>query len=404
MTGQAGVRRNTTLSPTTSKAVSRRLRPPRHLTLISYFPPRCRPGGAEFQALDFAKHLVRKGFETHVVSRSDKILPYREVVDGVRVHRVLYCPQPVWMRFTYYFSAFLEIIQLSPDLIHAIGFFPNCVIGSVSSRVLRRPLVSVSVDSDVRRGNPIVISLFWKFILRSSRVVIVKEAESARRLAPYSSTKNIAIIPNGIDQSRFRGLGRRRCRQLLGLSSDLKVILYVGRLEAVKNVGSLLIAFSKVLEKFQDLRLLIVGGGPELAKLRATASKIHIEQVTDFVGEVSRQEVGRYMKAADLLVLPSLSEGSPNVVLEALAAGLPTLASRVGGTHNLIRHGREGFLFETGNTAQMTHLLTLILGNAQLKRKMSLNARNRSKDFPLKQINDKILQLTSSALSSPVGH
>jgi len=308
------------------------------------------------------------------------------------------------MRFTYYFSAFLEIIQLSPDLIHAIGFFPNCVIGSVSSRVLRRPLVSVSVDSDVRRGNPIVISLFWKFILRSSRVVIVKEAESARRLAPYSSTKNIAIIPNGIDQSRFRGLGRRRCRQLLGLSSDLKVILYVGRLEAVKNVGSLLIAFSKVLEKFQDLRLLIVGGGPELAKLRATASKIHIEQVTDFVGEVSRQEVGRYMKAADLLVLPSLSEGSPNVVLEALAAGLPTLASRVGGTHNLIRHGREGFLFETGNTAQMTHLLTLILGNAQLKRKMSLNARNRSKDFPLKQINDKILQLTSSALSSPVGH
>lgn len=360
--------------------------------------------GAEFQALDFAKHLARKGFETHVVSRSDRILPYQELVDGVMVHRVLYCPQPAWIRFTCYISAFIEAIRLAPDLVHAIGFFPNCVIGSVASKVLRRPLVSMSVDSDVRLGNPIVISLFWKFILRSSRVAIVKEAESAKRLAPYSSTKNIAIIPNGIDQSRFRGLGRRRCRQVLGLRSDLRVILYVGRLEAVKNVGSLLIAFSKALETIGNLRLLIVGGGPELSKLRATAAKIHIGQVTDFVGEVSRQEVARYMKAADVLVLPSVLEGSPNVVLEALAAGLPTLASRVGGVPDLIGHGREGFLFEAGNTAQMTQLLTLILRNARLRREMSLNARSRSKDFPLKQVNDKILKLTKSGLSYTVGH
>jgi glycosyltransferase involved in cell wall biosynthesis len=256
----------------------------------------------------------------------------------------------------------------------------------------------MSIDSDVRRANPLVIKLFWKMVLRSAQTIIVKERESANRVASYVVDRNkVVILPNGVDKSRFR-LNRLKCREQIGLKDNEKAILYVGRLEPVKNVESLLIAFAKIREQFQDVRLLLVGTGTEMSRLVRIAAQTQIDRFTSFVGRVSLRDVPRYMVAADILVLPSISEGSPNVVLEALAAGVPVLASNVGGVPDLVRHRREGLLFEPGDVSQMVDSLTIMLQDSQLMRKMSKEGKKRADRFPLDGVNDKIFQMSMDAV------
>jgi glycosyltransferase involved in cell wall biosynthesis len=286
---------------------------------------------------------------------------------------------------------------VKPDLIYGVGMFPEGLIASISAKLLHRPLIIMTMGSDVRLPNSFVVNLFWKFILRSVRTVIVKEKESANRLTRYANQVEIVILPNGVDQSRFM-LNRRECRKSIGLRRGEKMILYVGRLHPVKNVGALIAAFARVHRHFHDVKLFIVGAGPELSNLIKLAGNKHISGSIIFVGRVSPNDVPRFMVAADVFVLPSISEGSPSVVLEALAAGVPVLASNVGGVPDLVRNGQEGFLFEPGDLGQMTDLLSLVLRSHPLRKKMSKNARDRASHFPLTRTHEKILKISLDAM------
>ena len=378
----------------------------RHVILISYFPPRWNVGGAEITALNLSKYLSKRGSEVHVITRSERVVPYHEMIEGIYVHRVLY-PQRVTRFMLGSFSlpelvnygcTFFEILRVKPQLIHGIGMFPAGLIAAVSSRALRKPLVMMSTDSDVRLGNPLIIKFFWKAILRSVQTFIVKERESANRLIRYGiDPKKIVVLANGVDTSRFQ-LNRSKCRDLVGLRSNERAILYVGRFEPVKNVMSLLIAFAKIHEEFQNVRLFLVGGGPEMSRLLRLAEQRRIDRFTRFVGEVSPRDVPLYMVASDIFALPSVSEGSPNALLEALAAGVPIVASEVGGVPDLVTNGIEGFLFKAGNVPQMVDLLGILLRDNQLRQKMSEAGRKRASRFPLDEVNEKIFQISIDAV------
>ncbi|HMK82632.1 MAG TPA: glycosyltransferase family 4 protein [Candidatus Bathyarchaeia archaeon] len=378
----------------------------RHVILISYFPPRWNVGGAEITALNLSKYLSKRGSDVHVITRSDIVVPYREMIEGVSVHRTLY-PQHSTrlMRGSFsfhdlvnYVSSFFEMLRLKPQLIHGIGMFPPGLIACVSSRVLRKPLIMMCTDSDVRLANPLVIKLFWKAILRTTRIMIVKETESANRLARYVVDKRkIIVLANGVDTSRFQ-LNRRECRELIGIKGNELAILYVGRLEPVKNVETLLLAFARIKADFHNVRLFIVGGGTEMRRLMRIAEQAGIDRSTKFVGEVSPRDVPPYTVAANIFVLPSISEGSPNALLEALAAGVPILASKVGGIPDLVTDGREGFLFEAGDVAQMVDLLALMLRDGELRQRMSKAGRKRANKFTLDRANDKIFRISMNAM------
>jgi len=377
----------------------------RHVILIPSFPPRWRvgegwssSGGAEFTALNLSKYLFRRGSEVHVITRSERIVPYRETIQGVFVHRVLFPSHPIFLRFMNYICSFIETVRLRPHLIHGIGMFQYGVIACISSRLLRTPLIIQCMDDDVQFPNPLVIKLFWKMMLGSVQTIIVKERKSANRLVDFGvDLEKVVVLPNGVDASRFR-LNRRKCREYVDLRNHEKAILFVGRLEPIKNVESLLIAFARIREQFQDLRLLLVGAGTEMSRLKRIAAQTRIDHCTNFIGEVSPLDVPRYMVAADIFVLPSISEGSPNVILECLAAGLPILASEVGGVPDLVANGKEGFLFKPGNVTQMADLMSLLLRDSQLRRKMSREGRRRANRFPLDGINAKIFQISMSAI------
>ena len=172
------------------------------------------------------------------------------------------------------------------------------------------------------------------------------------------------MVPNGVDRSLFQPRDRAGARQALGQPADGKWIVYVGRLEAAKGIDELLAAFSRLPDP--SLKLALVGDG----SLRARCQQAAAADARILVpGGRPLGEVGRWMAAADVVTLPSWREGTPNVILEALASGRPVVATRVGGIPDVVeRPGLAskdcllGELVPPRDAAALTAALARVLG------------------------------------------
>ena len=164
----------------------------------------------------------------------------------------------------------------------------------------------------------------------------------------------IKVVANGVDR-RFQPADRRVMRERLGLPDGEFIVLFVGLLVPVKGVDLLVGALAELVDP-KPLCLLI-GDGPERPELERQAAELGVGERLRFVGCRSSDEIPTWMGAADILVLPSRSEGRPNVVLEAQACGLPVVATRVGGTPELVCDGKTGLLVESEDVAGLADAL-----------------------------------------------
>jgi sugar transferase (PEP-CTERM/EpsH1 system associated) len=213
----------------------------------------------------------------------------------------------------------------------------------------------------------------------ADRVVTVSEELRASHAhsTGYPAAK-ITVLHNGVDTVRFspRSDVREALRQSLSLAAGEFCIGAVGRLEPVKDHDTLLRAVARLSHHAQKWRLLIAGDGSQSARLRAVVeSTPELSGRVVFLGDVPN--VDEYLNAMDVYVLPSLSEGIPNALLEAMATGLPAVATTTGGNPEVIVHGESGLLFPVrSDTALSEHLLNL-LGTAELARRLGRGARER---------------------------
>jgi glycosyltransferase involved in cell wall biosynthesis len=153
-------------------------------------------------------------------------------------------------------------------------------------------------------------------------------------------------IPVGVDTRVFRPQDRTEARQHLGLPEDTRIVLFVGRFHVDKRLPLLLEATARVTAGRESVGLWLVGEGPEETVLRRTAGELGIAGGCHFVGKADRPTVARYMNAADLLVLPSIWEGMPTVVVEALACGLACVTTRVGDVADAVIDGQTGYVVD----------------------------------------------------------
>jgi len=165
----------------------------------------------------------------------------------------------------------------------------------------------------------------------------------------------LVVIPNGVDPAPFDRAGGVD-RAALGVPAGAFLTLYVGRLDPQKGLGVLLDAASEVIEARPDWHLALAGDGPEREALRARPVA-HPDRVRRIHWLGRRDDVPSLLKSADLLVLPSLWEGMPNVVLEAMAARRPVVASAVEGTEDLVEPGRTGWLVPPGDAGALASAL-----------------------------------------------
>jgi glycosyltransferase involved in cell wall biosynthesis len=217
--------------------------------------------------------------------------------------------------------------------------------------------------------------LWWLAARSAARLFCVSE-DIADSLAAGRITRKakLCVLPNGIDTAKFEAAGDREAeRRSLGIPARAPVIGTVGRLNEVKRQDLLLRAFAAVKGKMPDAWLLLVGGGPMRDALRGLAADLGVAGAVHFAGYQADPE--RFLRVMDVFALTSRSEGMPLALLEAWAAGLPVVASAVGGVPALIDEGRTGLLFPSGDAARLTEALGRVLLDGALARRLAEEGR-----------------------------
>jgi glycosyltransferase involved in cell wall biosynthesis len=201
---------------------------------------------------------------------------------------------------------------------------------------------------------------------------IVADGWAAEHL-PAALGRAVEHVPKGVDVEAFRPDGPNR-RDALGLGGK-RVALVVSRLVPIKNVALAVDALGIAARDRADLRLIVVGDGPLRGALEARVAALGLTAHVKFAGRVPYEDVAPWYRSADLFVLPSEFDNSPNVALEAMASGLPVVATDVGGLRQYVRHGVNGELVPAGDSAALARSIVRYLDDPGLSARVG--QRNR---------------------------
>lgn len=263
------------------------------------------------------------------------------------------------------------------DIIHA-NWSVCGLIGGIAGKLLGKPVVTTLRGQDVNlQGKVPLLRLISRFSVRlSSITVCVSESIVKKMVSAYPEyASRIRHIPNGVDPDL---LSISRSPSAAGIFR----ILFAGNLIPVKDPTTLLKAAAS-LSRHTVIALHILGDGPERELLEHLAADLELSAHTMFHGTLPPSEVPGFLASSDALVLPSLKEGRPNIVLEAMAAGVPVVASDIDGVNELISNNRTGILFPPGNDQSLAEQLERLIRDPDLGTRLAGNARKHIVDAEL---------------------
>lgn len=315
-------------------------------------------GGAETQLVRMAVHLRSAGYPVMVAT----ILPdgegrheLREA--GIR-HEVLPLRRPVG-GITVMAGAIRLFRRWRPHVVVSFLFYAN-VLARLAGALTRTPAVVSSVRTVYFGGR--VSDATLRLTDRLASVTVTNAQSVAHRLAAdrIVAEDRVLVIPNAIPLDLFDGRSHRDAvRRELDVSSADFLWLAVGRLEPIKDYPTLLRAMAALRDPMSPARLRIAAEGSHRPTLEAMIDDLGLSGTVRLIGV--RDDVPELLSAADALVLPSLWEGLPNVVLEAMAAGIPVVATGRGGTTELVEPGVTGLLVPPRDPRALAEAMTEIM-------------------------------------------
>jgi D-inositol-3-phosphate glycosyltransferase len=231
-----------------------------------------------------------------------------------------------------------------------------------------------------------------KVAQRADRIVCAGEGERDLLSEHYGvSRQRVSVIPCGVDIVRFRPMDSLRARRRLGLDLGIPVLLFIGRIEPLKGIDVLIRAASQLDGRFQ---LLVVGGDEKddarKSALRALTGELGISGKVVFADAVPHDDLPTYYNAADICVVPSYYESFGLVALEAMACGVPVIASRVGGLKETVQDGRTGYLIPWRCPEPFAERLDLLLTNESLRRSLGREARRVAERYRWSEIATQV--------------
>ncbi|KMP11482.1 hypothetical protein UR09_03175 [Candidatus Nitromaritima sp. SCGC AAA799-A02] len=274
---------------------------------------------------------------------------------------------------SFFFSALKN--SNNSQLLHGYWSFAGIVAMAVKS-VTKIPVVINLWGSDLLFTRiPGVWSLLAGIFNRADAIVCESGHFGDQLIENGISPELITVIPNGIDMDRFNPLDRAVARKEVGLPPERSVLLTVGSLGAYKGHDYLIQALPEILKENKDVHLVIVGGGETRSRLESTAASLNLEDRVTLAGLQKEESIPAWFNAADIFVLPSLREGTPNVLLEAMACQLPVVATPVGGIGQLIENGRNGLLIPPESSTDIAQSVISLLKDKNLRESMGRSAR-----------------------------
>jgi len=359
------------------------------IILVGLFPP-IWLAGTEIATYNLADHLTRRGHEVHIITSHDVGLPELSEENGFYVHRIAW-PK---IRFigigTFWVRIFLKIREIRPDIVHAqsLGI---AIPALISKRMLSIPYVVWGQGTD--------IYLPERFTQMTSRLILQNAdatlalTEGMKRKMQEICEREVSVVPNGINLERFSSSSEDK------KGSSAKTIIFVGRLHPVKGIQYLIEAMAIVHQEMPDVKLVIVGDGVERSRLEELAERLNLDGCIQFAGQISQERIPRVMHQADVFALSSLTEGLPVVLLEAMAAGLPIVATNVGGIPDIVEEGVNGYLVNAKNPDEISNRLLILLQGDEMREEISANNREKARLYTWDKIAIKVEEEYYTAIS-----
>lgn len=283
------------------------------------------------------------------------------------VSRVPCTGMPVIRAGLYVLLGFLRTLPMKLDTIHAHYAVPQGVLGVLIKKSRRKPLVTTLHGSDIMvLGRRRVARPLVKWVIKNSdRVVVVSEALKRQALELGAREERTKVVYAGVSKVKER---RKE--------SDENKILFIGALVRQKGVDLLLRAFSML--GIADAELVIVGDGKEKEGLEKLALDLGLKGV-EFLPPV--EDIGEVMSDASVLVLPSREEGFGLVLLEAMARGIPVVASRTGGITEIVAHEENGLLFKGEDYRALSKEILKLIKDEELRDRLTKKAKKDAGRF-----------------------
>ena len=380
----------------------------------AYFPEL---SGAGLQCRALVRHLYDAVSFTVLTTTIDSALPAADERDGVAVHRVFVNPESAWSKIAAAWRTTLILLRARArySILHLHGFSQKSllivVVGLLMGKRIAIKLTSVGHDDPqaIRARGRLA---YWCYT-RARLFFGVSPRLQTMYAASGLPAGRFRLIPNGVDLERFTPASpeaRRALRAELGLPVNATVVLFVGFFSTDKCPDVLFDAWSRLAASGEGSSVLVFVGATRsryyevdeslAAGIRARASRLGLDGRLVFVEET--REIEKYHRAADIFVLPSVREGLPNALLEAMACGAACIATRLDGvTDTLIAHDDSGILVPPRDTAALEAAIARLVSRPDVAAAMGARARQRvERDFPLTRTAREYLAAYEELLAS----
>ena len=353
----------------------------RIVVFSSYFYPH--KGGVERYVHEIYKRLVKQGIGVDIITCNTNNSPMEEMIDGMQISR-LDCwhllggtfPVPKINR------RFLRVIQALNKKSFSFAntqtrFFVLSFIGFLYGKIKGIRVIHTEHGTQHSVLSNPVTNLLSKVYDHTIGYVVTRYAgfnvaisDASGQFSRHLGAAQYNIVYNGIDTKKFR---RRDTdiKSRIHIDPQYKIITFVGRLIEAKGVQDLIEVFEEIRQSYK-VKLLVAGSGNYLQELQKMAMG---NPDIIFTGEKSEEEIIELLSITDIFVNPSYSEGLPTSVLEAASCGCPIIASDVGGTKEILQHGRNGLLFNSKDTGQLSSMIKNLLDNSQARMQYGAHAR-----------------------------
>lgn len=383
-------------------------------------------GGMNVYVRELTRELGKLGIHVDVFTRSqDEHVPHvlHELGFGNRVVHIpagLEVPMPKKdlvghiPEFVKGILEFAESKQIKYDLIHS-HYWMSGVAATQLSQVWGVPIIQMfhtlgEMKNRIAQAPSEIEGVYRldgeRMVMAAVNTIVASTFIEKHQLIDFynADDKKIAIVPPGVDTEHFYPIPMDEARDVIGIPREDKMILYVGRIEPLKGIDTLIrsMACMKTAEITKHAYLVIIGGDPvadpdemstEMQRLQDLCMELSMDRTVVFLGKKNQDSLPYYYSAANVLVMPSHYESFGMVALEAMACGTPVIASQVGGLIQLVQHGVTGFHVPNGDSMALCDKLTLLLENDHLRAEMGEKASAVAHGYSWVKIAKKVSKL-----------
>ena len=368
------------------------------ITILTTSFPRFQDDSAGIFIYKFASHLAESNCLVNVVAPHDIEVRRQEFFKNLGIYYFKYfCPlkfqsfaykggmvnriKKNWLRilqFPIFMICFLlKAFRVSKDsdIIHSYWSVAG-LIAIITGAARKTPVVLNIWGSDIIFTKVPVISFFYKLFLNQADAIVCESQHFKKQLTDFGIPWDlISVVPNGIDLDQFKPSNNISLRNKLGLSQHHKIFLTIGSLIHRKGHIYLIEAVPHIIKNFNNVHFIIVGEGEFRKNLEERIHHLKISSYITLAGYQKPSSIAEWLNVADVFILTSLLEGNPNVILEAMACGIPVISTSVGGIEGMIQEGENGLLMPAKSSTSLAEQANKILQNDELKINLGQNAR-----------------------------